>query len=186
MGIHWASAESPRFLCPRTRDWTEMGEWQKELIKRKCTSKRRRKKSWGWGGGELNSIPAVLTRAVMGSTFVHLRSWCMLLSGWSWRGFQSFPQPTGVLHMLIVTWATLPSQLWAVISPLWVICSSRKWGRINTSELDSEGSHRSFSDHSAASTREESVAGISYVYQSTKGEMNERQMKQFDKSKLTL
>lgn len=32
-------------------------------------------------GGEFNSIPAVLTRAVMGSTFVHLRSWCMLLTG---------------------------------------------------------------------------------------------------------
>lgn len=137
-------------------------------------------------GGEFNSIPAVLTRAVMGSTFVHLRSWCMLLTGWFWRGFQSFPQLTGVLHMLIVTWATLLSQLWAVISPLWVICSSRKWGRINTSELDSEGSCRSFSDHSAVSTREESVAGVSYVYQSTKGEMNERQMKQLDKSKLTL
>jgi hypothetical protein len=58
--------------------------------------------------------------------------------------------------------------------------------RINTSELHSEVSLRSFSHHSAASTRGESVAGIAYVYKSTKGEMNEKQMKQLDKSKVTL
>jgi hypothetical protein len=49
MGIHWASAESPRFLCPRTRDWTEIGGCEKDLIKRRCTSKRRRKRSWEKG-----------------------------------------------------------------------------------------------------------------------------------------
>lgn len=158
----------------------------KRINQEKMHFQEKKEEELGVGWGELNSIPAVLTRAVMGSTFVHLRSWCMLLTGWSWRDFQSFPQPTAVLHMLIVTWATLPPQLWAVISPLWIICSSRKWGRINTSEMDSEGSHRSFSNHSAVSTREESVAGISNVYQSTKGKMKERHMKQLDKSKLTL
>lgn len=48
-----------------------------------------------------------------------------------------------------------------------------------------EVSVSSFSDHSAVSTREESVAGISYVNKSTKGEMNEKQIKELDKSKVT-
>lgn len=69
MGIHWASAESPRGSCVPEQ---EIGQGWVDIKKTESRENALPREERRGAGRKLNSIPALLTGAVIGSKFVYL------------------------------------------------------------------------------------------------------------------